>query len=470
MTVVLNRRADITLETVRRAAWESESVEIGEEAAARMQAARDSFFALLDANPDMFVYGVTNLSGERVSTRISREESRERARKVSRGSAVSFGGALPERVVRAIVVARLANFLEGHAAVRPELAREVAAMLDRPLPRVPARGNGGAGEILPLGHLFGGIAETFGLEIKERGGLVNGSPGAAGLVADAVLSGRNRLALAEEVLALSIEAFKAPMYSYKPELDEIWEDEHEAAALRRIRELLEGGAAERRPYQAPVSYRIVPRVLGQARRALAQAEEVAASSLRSVSDNPVYIPPDDAHPHGQVFSTGGYHNGKAYPAIDQLAATWADLAQIAERHAVGIVYEVPAWEPNERPGYLTTVGFTLVGFSEEARTAASRTFLPGSSGGLAQDDVTAPAFFAWEKNERAGLACEANLAYCAAMAGEALRTSGRQAPPALHDLLTLVHEHVPPYDEARSLGLDVERLAEAFAARVYALE
>ncbi len=339
MTVVLNRRADITIDAVRRVAWEGESVEIGEEAAERMRAARNSFFALLDANPDLFVYGVTSLSGERVTSPLTREESSERARRVSRGAAVSFGDAVPERAVRAIVVARLANYLEGHSAVRPELARAVAGMLERPLPRVPLRGNGGAGEILPLAHLFGGVAETVELQIKERGALANGSPCASALLTDAVLSARNRITLAEEVLALSIEAFKAPLYSYKPELESIWEDEHEAAALRSLRGLLESGTNERRLHQAPVSYRIVPRVLGQGRRALAQAEEAAAVSLRAVSDNPVYIPPDGEHPHGQVFSNGGYHNGKAYPAIDSLAATWADLAQIAERHAVGILYE-----------------------------------------------------------------------------------------------------------------------------------
>ncbi len=83
--------------------------------------------------------------------------------------------------------------------------------------------------------------------------------------------------------------------------------------------------------------------------------------------------------------------------------------------------------------------------------------------------MTAPAFFAWEKNERAGRALEANLAYCAAVAGEAFRISGREAPSALRDLLALVLARVQPYDESRALGLDVEALAEAFAARVYAL-
>lgn len=68
---------------------------------------------------------------------------------------MSFGDPLPDRVVRAILVARLANFRDGHAAVRGQTAQAVADMLDaRPLPVVPAQANGRSGEILALGSLF----------------------------------------------------------------------------------------------------------------------------------------------------------------------------------------------------------------------------------------------------------------------------------------------------------------------------
>lgn len=122
--------------------------------------------------------------------------------------------------------------------------------------------------------------------------LVNGSPGSAALVADAALAARSRLRLAEEVLALSAEALRAPLEAYAPELEELWGDQHEAAALRRLRGLLTGGAEQRRAFQAPVSYRILPRVLGQAHRALAEAERAATVSLSEVSDNPIFVPPE----------------------------------------------------------------------------------------------------------------------------------------------------------------------------------
>src|SRR4029453_4865568 len=101
-----------------------------------------------------------------------------------------------------------------------------------------------------------------------------------------------------------------------------------------MRSLLEAAAVERRPYQAPVSYRIIPRVLGQLRRAQAAVEKAAETSLRAVADNPIYAPPDPGRPLGELFSSGGFHNAHAIQAIDGVAFSWAELCQLAHHLAV----------------------------------------------------------------------------------------------------------------------------------------
>src|SRR5207302_1753829 len=77
----------------------------------------------------------------------------------------------------------------------------------------------------------------------------------------------------------------------------------------------------------------LPRVLGQAYRAVAALEEVAAISLRAVSANPTYSLPDRRRPLGHTFSNAGYHNAICPPAMDNLAAAWVDLAQLPHRYA-----------------------------------------------------------------------------------------------------------------------------------------
>ena len=53
-------------------------------------------------------------------------------------------------MVRGILFARLANFVEGNAKVRPVIAERVAALLDGPLPTLPLGGQVGPGEVLTL--------------------------------------------------------------------------------------------------------------------------------------------------------------------------------------------------------------------------------------------------------------------------------------------------------------------------------
>src|SRR5438045_347741 len=82
---------------------------------------------------------------------------------------------------------------------------------------------------------------------------------------------------------------------------------------------------------APVSYRIIPRVLGQVHRAVAAAEKAATVSLRSVTSDVVYVGDEAGHLAGRAVRSGGYLNGMAYPALNALSAAWADLALVAER-------------------------------------------------------------------------------------------------------------------------------------------
>lgn len=481
MTVILNRRADINLDSYRRVAWQSEGVRLSEAALKTIAACRASFLQLIDKDPSVVIYGVTTAMGELASHRLSTAERDRHARLKPFAAATSFGDPLPERVVRGIVLARLANFVEGHAATSPRIAQAVAAMLDGgPLPVVPGAGQGGAGEILALYPLFAELSTRFELEVKERGSLINGSPCAAALVADAALAARRRLNLAHQVFALSIEAFRAPLEHYDVALDSLGNSEHEAAALQGLRRYLDGAGDGRRNYQAPVSYRILPRVLGQAHRATALAADVATHSLASASDNPVYIPPDAKHPWGRCLSTGGYHNATASPALDDLAGIWADLCLLCDRHAskllIGRVSHLPdlllvGRDPSDADGHgnIGYVPMAITGYLEQAKAVAQRTFIPGSeSAGSGQDDVASPVFLAFAKEAKAGRCLDAALAMLAVMASQALQVTGRQAPPALREFVSSLRAIVAPVEADRVLGPELGHLADDFSARVFA--
>lgn len=437
MTVVVRNRADLTLENYERVAWRGETVELAPAAVDRMAECRRAFLELLGSDPEIVVYGTTSGAGDRARIPLGRAE-REAQGRVPPQRGTSWGEPFPERVVRGIVFARLANLVEGHGAVRPELAVAVAGMLaGDPLPAVPMVGNGGAGEVVALAHLFAGVGEALGTEMKEPMELINGSPCAASMLADCALRARRLLGLAHHVFGISAEAVLAPLGAYDEALEELWGDEHETAALRVARRLLEGAAPERRPYQAPVSWRILPRMLGQLHRVVDRAAEAAATSLRSVSDNPVFIPPDAEHPLGRAFSTGGYHNALAYPAIDALAASCADLTQLCERQVERFFVSTEWGEPPGLPiGYMVQAAF-----AEDARSAAQTTLV--GLGGLGQDDTPAPTSFAYVKAQRVFASFESALTGLAAISSEALARASRPAPPALARFLAEVRARFP---------------------------
>jgi histidine ammonia-lyase len=469
MSVLVATRADVSLDALRRVAWEGEAVEVSSAALARMDRCHEAFAALVEArlaeDPGALIYGTTTAPGDGAAVALTPEAQSRRPTRL--WTAHGFGEPLPDRVVRAILLARLSNFVEGHAAVRGAVAQAVTAMLDSPLPTVPVQGNGGSGEVLALGRLFYDLSARMELTPKERMALINGSPCAAALVADLALAAGGRLVLAEAVFALAAEAARAPLEAFSADLEGLWGDEHEAAALRSLRMLLARGSAQRQAHQASVSFRILPRVLGQARRAHAEAERAAAVSLRAVTDNPVFVPPDDARPLGSVLSNGGYHNAWAPAAMDGLGIAWANLCQLAQRLTDKLLQH-PATAPLLARDEWTMKPLHMVqtGWAEEARAHAGATLL--SLGGFGQNDVPAMSFLAWRRADAVGRCLDPALAVLAALGAQALHGARQAAPPALAALVEEVRATFPPVEDVRPLGPDADALAAAFGRRVFA--
>ena len=472
--ITLTTRSDFTLETCCRVAWGKQAVVFGEQAKQKMRSARADFLSLIE-QPDVTIYGVNTGYGHHAKVRLDSEGRKAHAQQPTFHRAVSFGDPLPERVTRAIIFARLANFIEGHAAVSPPVAEAVAAMLSNATqPEVPARGQGGAGEILSLAHLFLELTQSETLAEKDMLALINGSPAATGLLSDAALAATRRLDLALEVFALVAEAFNAPYGHFAQELQGYWNNPHDSWALAGLRHLMgPGDGKPRRPYQAPVSIRIMPRVLGEARRAAIAAEEIARHSLMAVTDNPVVIPRGEQLGADPVISTGGYHNIQAAAAMDALTTAYANLAVIAGRAAAklqdGAVSLLPPFLGlADGRSYLGCMPMAIVGYEEEMRMLAQPTLLPGSeSGGFGQDDVASPVFLAWSKVDRAGALLEQVLATLAPIAMRALTVTGHSIPENLDELAQQISRLYPDRDEPEKFSADIARLSEEFRERVY---
>ena len=454
MTVTVNTRDDFSLANFQRVSYGEERVRIGAGARRAMTAGAGPGPA---AGPP------------------GREAVRQPRRAVP--GAGFGGGYLDAAVVRGILFARLASLVSGQAGVRATVAERVAAALDGPMPLVPLDGQAGTGEALPLAHVLAGV-QRGDLREGEMEALLGGAPCSAALVADAAIRARHRLRHAEGICALSIEAFRAPLGSYDEALDELWGDPHEAAALRGLRRYLHGaGTAERRFHQAPVSYRIIPRVLGQVHRAVAAVEKAARVSLRSVTSDVVYVSDEAGHPAGRAVRSGGYHNGMAYPALNALSAAWADLALVAERQVTALNTAETSGLPVNlvapgAPGNGTyAYGWAANGYVEEARAAATPALLPGAVED-AHADVLSPTFGAYRRERRAAECVDGVLAILAIVSSQALFVTGRNPPPPLLPVLSFVRSVFPPIDGTgeRDLSADGGRLQQALGAAARSAE
>ena len=445
MTVVVNRRADFTLDGFRRVAFGREDAQIGPLARDAMAAARRGFLALLDSDRTAFIYGITSRPGVEVATAVPPEQQREYARLFRAESGYGFGGGChEEQVIRGMVFARLVDFVEGHGKVRPELAERVAALLRAPLPCVPLGGQAGPGEVLPLLYLTSWVGD---LEFEEGEGLalVNGSPYSTAVLADAAVRARNRLTQAEALFALSADALRAPLEAYDEALDDLWADQYQVEALRALRAHLAGAdTSGRLSHQAPVSFRIMPRLLGEARRAVAEAERAAAVALRSVSVNPVYFPPGPGYPLGRMASNGGFHRGSAY-GLPHL------LSPPGYRGALG--------------GATNHFGWAVTSYVETARAAASPALMPAVVVDP-QNDLSTATSIAHQRERDAAGAFGGALAILALVASQALFVTGRQPAPPLRDLATGIRLVFPPVESphGRDLGAEAGRLAGVFQA------
>ena len=471
MSVILQDREGLDLSALWRVAAGGESLRIGRRARTRMAAAHRAFQDFIRDNPGRYIYGLTTGYGPSAARRQTPDESVARRRKGIPILGLSFGdGHLPEPVTRAMLFAVVVRHLDGHSALHPDRVARVAAMLDGPLPPVPAHGLTAPGEILPMFDLLGTREVEPGEGYQLH--LANSAAFAAALGSLRAVATARRLGVTTRVMALSIEAMQAPLEHFHPDLGPLWGDRHENEALATLFRLLRPRSERaRRPFQAPVSYRIVPRVLGQAHRASSALEEVALAALRSSGANPTFLP-REGRQHARSASTGFYHDSQVPQALDQVAASWVDLSALAHRHAVklhrGAVSHLPdrllpeggdPWS-----GASTTyLEFVPNDFVEEMRRLAQPTLLSAAEAGASlQDDISSMAFPAWRAECRVALLHDRVLAVLAAVASQALHVRGGPVPPGLRRFLMEVREIFPPETERRRLGDDCERLAQAF--------
>ena len=329
--------------------------------------------------------------------------------------------------MRAIVLARLANLVEGHAGARPRVAAAVAAMLDGgPLPAVPARGNGGSGEILALGHLFGELAERVELEPQGEDG------------AD------QRIALRRGARGRRGAGRARPARARRAHVRAVGRGDPSAAGGVRARARASCGATSTRPAPCarwrrcwtaarasarPPGAGELPRAAARARpaaRGPGARRATAAGSLASVTDNPVFLPPGAGRPLGALDLQ------RRLSQRSRASGPGRAGARVGRRRAAR---PAPRRQALPAPRQRAVAGGRVAdqaaahggrGLRRRRRGRLAQTTVLGL-GGFGQNDLPSPAFLAWGKATAVGTCLDRMLAVLAALASQALHV-GRPEP------------------------------------------
>ncbi|HET7142104.1 MAG TPA: histidine ammonia-lyase [Candidatus Limnocylindria bacterium] len=350
----------LSIEDVIAVARDGRRVVVAENARDRMATSRAVVERLVAENAT--AYGITTGFGDLANVRIEPTQADELQRNLVRSHAAGVGEALPEDVVRAMLLLRANTLAIGLSGVRPELTALLCEMLNaRVHPTVPSRGSVGAsGDLAPLAHLAlvvigEGEADTpagrlpgataleqaglgpMQLRAKEGLALLNGTQLMAGVGALALHDALALAATADVVGAMSLEAMQGTAVAFDARLIEARPHAGQVASASHLRALLADsqiGAAHRdSPHriQDPYSLRCMPQVHGAALDALGELGRVLAVEMNAVTDNPLVFP------SGEVISGGNFHGEPLALALDYAVLAVTELAVISERRCARLV-------------------------------------------------------------------------------------------------------------------------------------
>jgi histidine ammonia-lyase len=240
------------------------------------------------------VYGLTTGVGAHKRVSMSAAEMERFTHLLLPSHRVGQGPHASEDVVRATLLWLVNAFARGTNAVRPQLAQRLVDALNAgEQPAVRTLGSVGQADLAPMADLAHAVVGDFALTRSETLSLVSSNAFATAIATLALADCRVLLESLEVCGALDLEAFAANLTIIHPAVARARPYPGLAAAVDRLRELLDGsylwdeGAA--RNLQDPLTFRTLPQVHGAAREALGHAEAMMAIELNASQQNPLLV-------------------------------------------------------------------------------------------------------------------------------------------------------------------------------------
>ncbi len=353
MSVILTGN-DLTLNELSNIVYDREKVELHPDYIKKIVKCRDYVDKIIEE--DRVVYGLTTGFGKFANIRISTEHIEELQRNLILSHATGVGEILSIEETRVVMLLRINVLVKGHSGIRLSTLQTLIEMLNKGVhPCIPEKGSVGAsGDLAPLSHLAlvllgEGEAEYNGnvvsgskalelakikpvvLKAKEGLALNNGTQVMTGVGALNLLRAERLCKVADVVASMSIDAlmgtgsaFDALVHNLRPHAGQ----KESAKNLNSLLKESELNCSHKycSNVQDAYSLRCTPQVNGAVRDALKYIRNTIEIEMNSATDNPLIFPDED-----KVISGGNFHGEPVAFAMDTMAFTVCELANISDR-------------------------------------------------------------------------------------------------------------------------------------------
>jgi histidine ammonia-lyase len=307
-------------------------------------------------------YGINTGFGLLAQTRIPTAQLELLQRNLLLSHAAGVGDALPDAVVRLILVLKVNALARGYSGVTMGLVDALLALLAHEVyPVIPSQGSVGAsGDLAPLAHLsivllglgevrvagkilpaaeglrLAGL-EPIKLRAKEGLALINGTQVSTALGLAGLFGAEDLLAAAIVAGAMSVDALKGSDSPFDARIHEVRGQPGQMAVAAEYRNLIAGSAIRASHLdcsrvQDPYSFRCQPQVMGACLDLIRSCGNTLRIEANAVTDNPLLF--SDG---GDVLSGGNFHAEPVAFAADTLALAIAEVGSLSERRIAVLV-------------------------------------------------------------------------------------------------------------------------------------
>jgi histidine ammonia-lyase len=315
-------------------------------------------------NPDAIYYGINTGFGSLCNTQINVSELEQLQYNLLRSHACGTGDYVPHHIVKLMLLLKIQSLAYGHSAVQVETVERLMWMFNNNiLPVIYEQGSlGASGDLAPLAHLslpLIGEGEVWvnlqdeyvkkqshevlaqhnlhpiKLKSKEGLALINGTQFMLSYAVWCVWKGKHLMSRANEIAAMSVDAFDCRMEPFNHLLHDIRNHKGQIAVARSMCELLEKSEIankQKTQVQDPYAFRCIPQVHGASYDTVAFAEQVVTNEMNAVTDNPNVFPDEDL-----ILSGGNFHGQPLALMLDYLAIALAELGSISERRTYQLI-------------------------------------------------------------------------------------------------------------------------------------